>query len=306
MSDIREIIGNTTATPNPRPDWNQDDSTKADYIKNKPKILNEEEILELIGDRDGDIYIQADWAETDDTKTTYIKNKPDIPTDEDIIELIVEHAPNAQIQADWTQVDDTKLDYIKNKPDLLTEDDVKNIIDQSSMAAQVQADWDQNDDTQVDYIKNKPDIEGIENRIEELSQHVLPEVTSADNGKSLQVVDGVWQPKLVEGGEISYDGTHRIKLSGSGDETLKLTFDNNTVYEISGYSHLEFVCPDGEYGAYFYITLPNVDDVSIVLPGGLPKAGDRVNGAQGGDTWEISIDSSLGILSLNVRVIDYE
>ena len=33
-----KIIGNTTATPPPRPDWNQDDPTKADYIKNKPNI----------------------------------------------------------------------------------------------------------------------------------------------------------------------------------------------------------------------------------------------------------------------------
>ena len=31
-----KIIGNTTATPNPRPDWNQTDENKADYIKNKP------------------------------------------------------------------------------------------------------------------------------------------------------------------------------------------------------------------------------------------------------------------------------
>ena len=37
--EIREIIGNTTATPNPRPDWNQTDETKADYIKNKPNIV---------------------------------------------------------------------------------------------------------------------------------------------------------------------------------------------------------------------------------------------------------------------------
>lgn len=36
MDEIREIIGNTTATPNPRPDWAQTDPTKADYIKNKP------------------------------------------------------------------------------------------------------------------------------------------------------------------------------------------------------------------------------------------------------------------------------
>ena len=37
--DVREIIGNTTATPNPRPDWKQTDETKADYIKNKPENL---------------------------------------------------------------------------------------------------------------------------------------------------------------------------------------------------------------------------------------------------------------------------
>ena len=37
---MREIIGNTTATPNPRPDWNQKDETKADYIKNKPDFDN--------------------------------------------------------------------------------------------------------------------------------------------------------------------------------------------------------------------------------------------------------------------------
>lgn len=35
---MSKIIGNTTATPNPRPDWNQTDETKADYIKNKPDL----------------------------------------------------------------------------------------------------------------------------------------------------------------------------------------------------------------------------------------------------------------------------
>ena len=36
---MSKIIGNTTATPNPRPDWAQTDVTKADYIKNKPSAL---------------------------------------------------------------------------------------------------------------------------------------------------------------------------------------------------------------------------------------------------------------------------
>ena len=31
-----KIIGNTTATPVPQADWNQNDPMKADYIKNKP------------------------------------------------------------------------------------------------------------------------------------------------------------------------------------------------------------------------------------------------------------------------------
>lgn len=50
---MAKIIGNTTATPNPRPDWNQSDETKADYIKNKPNVgrvfeaINEEGVLIL-------------------------------------------------------------------------------------------------------------------------------------------------------------------------------------------------------------------------------------------------------------------
>ena len=44
---MAKIIGNTTATPNPRPDWNQTDKLKADYIKNKPDI--EKIILNQIG-----------------------------------------------------------------------------------------------------------------------------------------------------------------------------------------------------------------------------------------------------------------
>ena len=38
VTDAEAVIGNTTATPNPRADWAQDDPTKADYIKNKPTI----------------------------------------------------------------------------------------------------------------------------------------------------------------------------------------------------------------------------------------------------------------------------
>jgi hypothetical protein len=38
---MAKIIGNTTATPNLLSDWNQNDSTKADYIKNKPTNVSD-------------------------------------------------------------------------------------------------------------------------------------------------------------------------------------------------------------------------------------------------------------------------
>ena len=50
---MSKIIGNTTATPNPRPDWNQTDETKADFIKNKPTILTEDDVIDLISENGG-------------------------------------------------------------------------------------------------------------------------------------------------------------------------------------------------------------------------------------------------------------
>jgi hypothetical protein len=54
----KKIIGNTTATPNPRPDWAQTDEAKADYIKNKPTGL--ESFLKVSTDDNGKIIEVAD------------------------------------------------------------------------------------------------------------------------------------------------------------------------------------------------------------------------------------------------------
>ena len=50
---MSKIIGNPTITPMAIPDWNQNDSSKADYIKNKPSILAEEDIINLIAENGG-------------------------------------------------------------------------------------------------------------------------------------------------------------------------------------------------------------------------------------------------------------
>ena len=50
---MAKIIGNTIATPMPRPDWNQNDKTKADFIKNKPDILTEEDVVKIVKENGG-------------------------------------------------------------------------------------------------------------------------------------------------------------------------------------------------------------------------------------------------------------
>lgn len=50
-----KIIGNTTATPNPRPDWAQTDETKADYIKNKP--IGKDNITKAYGYKINDVIL---------------------------------------------------------------------------------------------------------------------------------------------------------------------------------------------------------------------------------------------------------
>lgn len=66
-----KIIGNTTATPNPRPDWNQIDDTKADYIKNKPIGLSE-----FAND---DNFVQdANYVHTDNNFTDVDKTKIEV------------------------------------------------------------------------------------------------------------------------------------------------------------------------------------------------------------------------------------
>lgn len=66
---MTKIAGNVVGIPNPQSDWNQLDATKADFIKNKPTVLTENDVLDLIEEQGGgggdgvgiaDIYSTAD------------------------------------------------------------------------------------------------------------------------------------------------------------------------------------------------------------------------------------------------------
>ena len=45
---MSKIIGNTTATPVPRSDWNQTDKKRPDFIRNKPELgaISEKDVIE--------------------------------------------------------------------------------------------------------------------------------------------------------------------------------------------------------------------------------------------------------------------
>jgi hypothetical protein len=47
---MSKIIGNTTTTPVPRSDWAQTNPEKVDFIKNKPDILTEEDVVQIVKD----------------------------------------------------------------------------------------------------------------------------------------------------------------------------------------------------------------------------------------------------------------
>ncbi len=80
---MSKIIGNTTATPIPRSDWEQTDKTKADFIRHKPELgtiaskniddfyakVEIDEKLDEIKDA------KADWSQNDSTALDYVKNR---------------------------------------------------------------------------------------------------------------------------------------------------------------------------------------------------------------------------------------
>ena len=82
---MREIIGNTTATPSPRPDWKQTDSTKGDYIKNKPVILTEAQIRAIIREMLSEAGISSDFTVVVEDKVLHILSEQAVAVSDDTL-----------------------------------------------------------------------------------------------------------------------------------------------------------------------------------------------------------------------------
>lgn len=79
---MAKIYGNTVTTPMPVADWNQTDENKADYIKNKPTILTEEDVVEIIVENGGISGGDGSTGVLVSVEEVYVGTEP--PTNEDV------------------------------------------------------------------------------------------------------------------------------------------------------------------------------------------------------------------------------
>ena len=165
-------------------DWNQTNSTKKDFIKNKPTIptvnnakltiqRNGVAVQTFTANQGTDVTanisvptslsdLSADATHrlvTDTEKSTWnAKASTSVATtsanglmskdDKTKLDGIATGA-EANVQSDWNETDSSKDSFIKNKPTIPT--------------AQIQSNWTQTDDTKADFIKNKPTIPTVNN-----------------------------------------------------------------------------------------------------------------------------------------------
>ena len=119
------VSASSFITNETQPDWEEDDTTSAAYIQNKPDLTN------FLTQE-----TQSDWNENDTTSVAYIQNKPDLS-----VYLIQE------TQSNWNETNTSSAAYIQNKPDLSV-----------YLTQETQSDWSVTDTTSAAYIQNKPDL----------------------------------------------------------------------------------------------------------------------------------------------------
>lgn len=115
-----------------------------------------------------------------------------------------------------------------------------------------------------------------------------------------QDFDAVYAAGVEDGGGAP---SYRRTYTGKGYDTLNLIVQDNTIYTISNYLKVHLSAPSSKYSAYLYISLPDVEGVSLSFDSNIQTAGDRLIHLKPGDTWEVSMDSDLGTLLLQTSKI---
>lgn len=206
------------AEVNVQSDWQQNDNTKDDYIKNKPENLVQD----------------ASYVHTDNNYTSDEKSK---------LSGIAAGA-EVNVQSDWNQASSSADDYIKNKPENLVQDAAyvhtdnnyttteKNKLSGIAAGAEVnvQSDWNQANSSADDYIKNKP-----ENLVQDASYvHTDNNYTTTEKNKLAGIAAGA---------EVNVQSDWN-QSNSSADDFIKnkpqnLVQDANYVHTDNNYSDAE-------------------------------------------------------------------
>lgn len=172
---MAKIIGNTTATPYPRPDWNQNDETKADYIKNRTHYTERKSIISSyycsddgMGHIDlttlpeiGKIYKyeidgvvgEVVFSNFDESITLGTLDCGVYEANTNGIDHLYLVLPYDEINIDIYEEKIVPIDE-KYIPDSIARaSDVEKMLEDNGG---INADWNQNDKTASDYIKNRP------------------------------------------------------------------------------------------------------------------------------------------------------
>jgi hypothetical protein len=109
-----KIRGNTVGTPVPRPDWTQNDPTKADYIKNKPNVVEKTDyatsstagIVQILPES-GFVIDEGGKLRIHPASLGGIKNKESLnnPICPATIDFAVREALINPVNANWTEED---------------------------------------------------------------------------------------------------------------------------------------------------------------------------------------------------------
>ena len=108
------------------------------------------------------VNVQADWNQNDSSADDFIKNKPTIPEGVVVDQIYKPTSINAQSGVAVAEAVSTKVDKVTGKGlsqnDYTDADKAKLSSIESGAEENVQADWNQTDATADDFIKNKPHI----------------------------------------------------------------------------------------------------------------------------------------------------
>lgn len=263
-----------------QPDWEQDDNTQPDYIKNKPDLsvyATHDEVIEVVTAVSTVLQNeidqippqeQADWAEDDVESVRYIRNKPDL-------DIYATREEVASVTGDLVEIVSSVSSTLENEIDNTSTEIINTVCAVSSVLQdeidnipeQVQSDWEESDTDSPAYIQNKPDLDiyatheevnaatgnlvnivssvssVLQTNIEEGDTNVLS-VVSAVSSVLQNEIDNI--PEQVQADWDQADDTQKDYIKNKPDLDIYATLD-----DVSGVSS---------------VLVELIDDVSAAVP----------------------------------------